>query len=131
MEGFAWMLGAGVILTGVGSVILATVSLRNPIELGSRFNPMSRKPDEIENVRRLKRAAKREAWRRAGTFLLATGLLLHAVHVALLSGLDRMDWLTAGISVAILSGFAVRLWQTVRKTVVEGAGSWTIGGWGP
>lgn len=128
MEGVDWMLGAGAILAGVGSVILAAVSLRNPVELGASFHPASEGAEEIENVPRLNRAATREAWRRSGTFLLAAGLFLQATHIALRSGLDGKDWLTAGISIAILSGFAVRQWQAVRESVLEGAGGWSIGG---
>lgn len=130
MEGVDWMLGAGAILAGVGSMILAAVSLRNPIELGASFHPASEGAEEVANVSHLNRAATREAWRRSGTFLLAAGLFLQATHIVLRSGLGGTDWLAAGISVAILSGFAVRQWQAVRQAVLDGAGGWSIGGWG-
>lgn len=126
MEDTAWLLGAGAILTGIGSVTLAVVSFRNPIELGSSFNPIHQKPQGIKNVRRLHRAAKHEAWKRAGAYLLATGLLFQALHVLLDSNLDGIDWLGAGTAVAIISGITVREWYGTREAVLEGAGGWVV-----
>lgn len=124
MEGLSWTLAAGVILTAAGSLGLAGASLRNPVEVGSSFNPMRRKRGPIENFRALHRAARRTALRSSATFVLANGLFLQAFGVGLQPDLTLQDWLLGLVAALIIALFGIRQWRTARQDVLNGSGSW-------
>lgn len=130
VEGLAWTLPAGVILTGTGSLVLAIASVRNPIEVGSKFNPASQDRGPIENVRALHRAARRTASKSTATLLLSVGLFLQAFGIGLQPTVTVQDWLLGVAGALIVTWMAWRHWKRARQEVLDGAGSWVvIGSW--